>query len=120
MAKDCRVNQLVDLFNVDVYGNIRRVQGLIRSAGKEIHAAGREVAIPRILAAIAEMRRVGRVRVPYFCDLLARLKAQNLTPDRQRDIVRQPGNPFLRYARHEGDAAEVMPDPIPPTQESLL
>lgn len=70
----------MDLFNVDVYGNIRRVQGLIRSASKEIHAVGREVASPRILAAIAEMRRVGRVRVPYFCDLLARLKSQASLP----------------------------------------
>jgi len=111
------LNQLVvDLFNADVYGNIRRVQGLIRSAGKEIHTAGREVAIPRILAAIAEMRRVGKVRVPYFCDLLARHKHQNLALDRERDIERRPGNPFLRYARHD----DVNPDPPPPNQESLL
>src|SRR5579863_4618526 len=103
---------VVDLFNAEVYGNIRRVQGLIRSAGKEIHAAGREVAIPRILAAIAEMRRVGRVRVPYFCELLAQLKHHSLAPDPARDIVRQPGNPLLRYAL--GAAT----DPVPPNQES--
>jgi hypothetical protein len=48
---------VVELFNADVYGNIRRVQGLIRSAGKEIHRAGREAAVPRIVGAIAEMRR---------------------------------------------------------------
>ena len=111
------LNQLVvDLFNADVYGNIRRVQGLIRSAGKEIHAAGREVAIPRIVAAIAEMRRVGKVRVPYFCDLLALQKRQNLTPDRERDIVRRSGNPLLRYAATVATAT----DPVPPTQEALL
>jgi hypothetical protein len=57
---------------------------------------------------------VGRVRVPYFCDLLARLKSQSLAPDPARDIVRQPGNPLLRYA----PAAAT--DPDPPNQESLL
>ena len=111
------LNQLViDLFNADVYGNIRRVQGLIRSAGKAIHRDGRDAALPRIVAAIAEMRRVGKVRVPYFCDLLARLKAQNLAPDRGRDIVRKPGNPLLRYATSPTDTTV----PVPPTQESLL
>ena len=111
------LNQLVvDLFNADVYGNIRRVQGLIRSAGKEIHTAGREVAIPRILAAIAEMRRMGRVRVPYFCDLLARQKHHSLPADPAREIVRQPGNPLLRYTT----AAPTDPDPLAPHQETLL
>src|SRR3974390_3519915 len=111
------LNQLVvDLFNADGYGNIRRVQGLIRSAGKEIHTAGREVAIPRILAAIAEMRRMGRVRVPYFCDLLARQKHHSLPADPAREIVRQPGNPLLRYTT----AAPTDPDPLAPHQETLL
>jgi hypothetical protein len=32
----------VDLFNADVYGNIRRVQGLVRSAAKELQTQGRE------------------------------------------------------------------------------
>jgi hypothetical protein len=107
---------VVELFNIDVYGNIRRVQGLIRSASKEIHAAGREVAVPRILAALTEMRRVGKIRVPYFCELLARLKTQNLAPDPARDIVRRPGNPLLRYAPAPG----TDPDPTTPNQESLL
>jgi hypothetical protein len=110
------LNQLVvELFNLDVYGNIRRVQGLIRSAGKEIHRDGREIAIPRILAAIAEMRRLNKVRVPYFCELLVRQKHQNLAVDRERDIERRPGNPFLRYPRHDG-----APDPVPLNQEPLL
>jgi hypothetical protein len=54
---------VVELLNADVYGNIRRVQGLIRSAGKETHRAGREGALPRIVGAITETRRVGKVRV---------------------------------------------------------
>ncbi len=109
------LHQLVaDLFEADVYGNIRRVQGLIRSATKEIHADGRELAVPRIVAAIAEMRRVGKVRVPYFCDLLARQRHQNLPAKPERDIVRRPGNPLLRYV------TPTDPEPFPPTQETLL
>jgi hypothetical protein len=80
------LNELVvELFNLDVYGNIRRVQGLIRSASKEIHTAGRDLAIPRIVAAIAQMRRVAKVRVPYFVDLLAQARQPNLLcPSRGR------------------------------------
>ena len=33
---------VVDLFNAEVYGNIRRVQGLIRSAAKELQVSGHE------------------------------------------------------------------------------
>jgi len=106
---------VVELFNADVYGNLRRVQGLIRSAGKEIHRAGREAALPRIVGAISEMRRVGKVRVPYFCDLLARQPHPNLAAQRERDIVRRPGNPLLRYA-----PPSLTTDPVPSTQECLL
>ena len=107
---------VVELFTADVYGNIRRVQGLIRAATKEIHAEGHERSVPRILAAIAEMRRVGKVRVPYFCDLLARYRNEQRSPDRDRDIERRPGNPFLRYASHE----DIVSRPPNPDQESLL
>jgi hypothetical protein len=37
----------------DVYGNIRRVKGILRVAAKEIHSAVREAAIPGIVAAIS-------------------------------------------------------------------
>ncbi len=107
---------VVELFTADVYGNIRRVQGLLRSAAKELHHDGREQAVPRILAAVAEMRRAGKVRVPYFCDLLARYRSEHRLPDPDRDIERRPGNPFLRYAAHDG----VAPNPSTPDQESLL
>jgi transposase len=106
---------VVELFNADVYGNIRRVQGLIGSAGKVIHRVGREAALPRIVAAITEMRRVGKVRVPYFTDLLARQPHPRLAAQRERDIVRRPGNPLLRYA-----SPSIATDPVPSTQESLL
>ena len=39
--REVGLHQLVlDLFNADVYGNIRRVQGLIRAAAKELQITG--------------------------------------------------------------------------------
>jgi transposase len=88
----------VELFNADVYGNLRRAQGFVRSCTKEINAAGHELASQRIAAAIATMRRYDKVRVPYFQALLAQARKQAINPDEARDIVRRPGNPMLRYA----------------------
>ena len=103
---------VVELFNFEVYGNIRRVQGLIRSATKAMHGVGRDEGAARVAAAIAEMRRAGRYRVGYFSDLLTRERQQITTAEASREIVRRPGNPLLRYAA----AAD---HPVPhPAQES--
>jgi transposase len=102
---------VVDLFNADVYGHLRRVQGLLRSATKHLHAVGHDAAVPKIVAAVAEMRRLGRVRAPLFAELLAR-PVPSPAVDGERDIVRRPGNPLLRYA-----AATT---PVPSPQEALL
>ena len=102
---------VVDLFNADVYGHLRRVQGLLRSATKHLHAVGHEAAVPKIVAAVAEMRRLGRIRVPLFAELLAR-PVSSPAVDGERDIVRRPGNPLLRYA--------AATDPVPSPQEALL
>ena len=92
------LNQLfVELFNVDVYGHLRRCQGFVRSCAKEINTAGHEVAKVRIAAAIATMRRYDKYRVPYFQTLLAQARKQTTTQDSDREIVRRPGNPMLRY-----------------------
>jgi len=107
---------VVDLFNAEVYGNIRRVQGLIRSATKEMQACGREQASVHIEAAIAQMRYFDKVRVPYFQMLLA--QARHHKPgvdDVTREIVRLPGNPMLRYVR--GNTAAD--GPAHPNQEKL-
>lgn len=88
----------VDMFNADVYGNLRRAQGLLRSCTKEINAAGHEIASARIVTAIATMRRFDKIRVPYFQALLAQAKKAALVPDSAREIVRRVGNPMLRYA----------------------
>lgn len=105
---------VVDLFNADVYGHLRRVQGLLRSATKHLHAVGHEAAVPKIVAAVAEMRRLDRVRAPLFAELLARPPSSPAV-EGERDIVRRPGNPLLRYAR-----PSLTTDPVPSTQESLL
>jgi len=88
----------VEMFNADVYGNIRRAQGLIRSCTKEIAAAGHEVASARIVTAIATMRRYNKIRVPYFQALLAQARKAAIVPQAGREIVRRAGNPMLRYA----------------------
>jgi hypothetical protein len=114
------LNQLfVELFNADVYGHLRRCQGFVRSCTKEINTAGHEVASLRIAAAIATMRRYAKFRVPYFQALLAQARKQALNPD-ERQIVRRPGNPMLRYpagAAQSADAAAAVTST--PIQESL-
>ena len=87
----------MELFNADVYGNIRRCQGFVRSGTKEINESGHELASERIAAAIASMRRYNKFRVPYFQALLAQARKQALEPETGREIVRRPGNPMLRY-----------------------
>jgi hypothetical protein len=92
------LNQLfVELFNADIFGHLRRCQGFVRSCTKEINTAGHELASQRIAAAIATMRRYNKFRVPYFQALLAQARKQTTTPDGDREIVRRPGNPMLRY-----------------------
>ena len=92
------LNQLfVELFNADVYGHLRRCQGFVRSCTKEINTAGHELASLRIAAAIATMRRYDKFRVPYFQALLAQARKPTTTRDGDREIVRRPGNPMLRY-----------------------
>jgi transposase len=105
---------VLDLFNAEVYGNIRRVQGLIRTAAKELQAPGYAPASVRIEAAIAQMRHFEKVRVPYFKGLLAQSRHHKpAAADPSRQIVRVPGNPMLRYVRG-GPTAD--PD-VHPNQE---
>lgn len=109
----------VQLFNADVYGNIRRCQGFVRTCTKEIHHSGRELAETRIAAAISTMHRYQKYRVTYFQALLAQAKRQALQPQAGREIVRRPGNPMLRYAAVNAGEHEAVPDSTPSTQENL-
>ncbi|MDP2323711.1 MAG: IS21 family transposase [Gammaproteobacteria bacterium] len=109
----------VELFNADVYGNIRRCQGFVRTCTKEINQSGHELASQHIAVAIATMHRYAKFRVPYFQALLAQARQQALQPQAGRDIVRRPGNPMLRYVAGAaaGDSEAV---PITTsTQETL-
>ena len=87
----------IELFNEDVFAHIRRAMGLVSACTKEISLVGHELASVRIAAAIAAMRRYNRIRVPYFKDLLAQARKQSMNSQVERDIVRKPGNPMLRY-----------------------
>ena len=35
--------------------------------------------------------------MPYFQDLLTQARKQTVSPESDREIVRRPGNPMLRY-----------------------
>jgi hypothetical protein len=87
---------LVDMFNADVSGNLRRAQGLIRSCTKEINAAGHELASQRIVTAIATLRRFDKIRVPYFQALLAQAKKAALGRWRARSCAAAQSHASLR------------------------
>src|SRR6185437_4148384 len=97
----------VDLFNEDIFGHLRRCQGSVRSCTKEINTAEHEVANLRIAAAIATMRRYDKFRVPYFQSLLVQARKQTRTEDGNREIVRRPGNPMLRYVGNSDRLADT-------------
>lgn len=83
---------LVDLFNQDVYGNLRRAQGLIRVAQKEEN----KIHVP---AAIAQMQKIGKYRVQTFEELLKQ-ERQRRPPDLSRQIERGP-NPMIRHQQQK-------------------
>ena len=110
----------LELFNADVYAHIRRAMGLVSACTKEISRSGHALASEHIGTAIATMRRYNRIRTPYFQELLKQARKQSMNPQPTRDIVRRPGNPFLRYVG--GAALQATDEPsIPPTaaQENL-
>ena len=102
---------LDELFTADTLGNLRRAQGFIRAAIKEINETGRDVAVARIAAAIDQMRRFDQIRVSYFTAQLAHLrKTESIakTNSSEREIIRKPDNPMIRYTRTAwGDQGEL-------------
>ena len=99
----------LELFNADVYAHIRRAMGLVSACTKEISRSGYTLASEHIGTAIATMRRYNRIRTPYFQELLKQACKQSMNPQPTRDIVRRPGNPFLRYVG--GAALQVADEP---------
>jgi hypothetical protein len=111
----------LELFNADVYAHIRRAMGLVSACTKEISRSGHTLASVHIGTAIATMHRYNRIRTPYFQELLKKARQQSMNPQPTREIVRRPGNPFLRYV---GGAALQAPDessiPATAAQGNLL
>lgn len=108
---------VVELFNADVYANIRRVQGLIRTCTKEINEIGRDQAIPAIEKSIEQMKRFNKIKVAYFQQLLKQARQQKIPTDTAREIVRLPGNPMLRYGKPQSESGASTENQ--PIQEEL-
>jgi hypothetical protein len=110
----------LELFNADVYAHIRRAQGLVSACTKEISRCGHALASLHIGTAIATMRRYSRIRTSYFQELLTQARKHSSNPRPARQIVRRPGNPFLRYVGAAALQATDEPS-LPPTaaQENL-
>ncbi len=87
---------IVYLFNKDTLSHIRIVQGLVRVATKHVNEAKEKGIQNHIPRAIATMRSYNRFRVAYFEDLLKHYRKEILKAE-NREIVRKPGNPMLRY-----------------------
>ena len=97
-----------ELFKQDTLGNIRRVQGLIRTAVKEINEMSVEIARPRIQSAVQAMQRFQKFRVAYFQEVLKNLRKKALLSG-GRTIVRLPNNPMIR---HSGGGSGSITTPI--------
>ena len=110
----------LELFNADVYAHLRRAQGLVSACTKEINRSGHTLANAHIATAIATMRRYDRIRTPYFQDLLKQAHKQSNNPQPVRDIVRRPGNPFLRYAGGAALQAADEPSSSPTAAQEKL
>lgn len=95
------LHALIDeLFTVDTIGNIRRAQGFIRAAVKEINETGRESGVLRVSSAIDQMKRFNKIRVSYFTAQLQHLRkteALAKATSSDREITRSPNNPMIRY-----------------------
>jgi transposase len=112
---------IVELFNSDVYGNIRRVQGLIRACTKHIASGDRELTSGHIASAIATMRHYQKYRVAYFEALLTQARKALAHTGADRHIERRAGNPMLRYVRIDPKThtLDIDPVPSPPMQEKF-
>lgn len=112
------LHRLIDeLFEQDTLANLRRAQGLVRKAFALIQSHGRAASSPWIVAAVAQMRRFGRIRVQTFEDMIKAEIKKAAHCQEDRTIMRQPGNPMVRG--HGTRKPEGAPQPVP-TQLSLV
>ncbi len=90
------LHQLLDeLFRDSTIAHLRRAQGFVREARKEINALGYSQARGHIQRAIEAMTLYNKIRVPYFRELLNRFRMEQI--DSQDSIQRKPNNEMLRY-----------------------
>lgn len=88
-------NLIDELFEKDTVGEIRRVQGLIATARREVNLIGGEKAKVNIKSAIKTMRLFNKIRVPYFKEQLG--KSRVMAIPQSTPIQRLNGNPMLRH-----------------------
>lgn len=90
---------LDELFTENALAHLRRSQGLIREARKEIVALGPERGKSVIKKALDVMKSYNRIRVPYFRALLNQSRIEMHTQNKNDGIKRKPNNPMLRYTQ---------------------
>lgn len=89
-----------ELFKEDALFWLRKVQGFIREAKKEINTYGFDKADKTISRACKTMTVYAKYRVPYFRELLNHYRKEVIVLQ-DREIVRLPDNPMLRYSKQE-------------------
>ena len=88
--------QLLDsLFQENAIAYLRRAQGFVREAGKEINSIGYAKGREHIQRALTTMAQYNKIRVPYFRELLNRFRMEKICS--VESIQRRPGNEMLRY-----------------------
>ena len=88
-----------EIFKENVCGHLRRALGFVRVSRVEIEKIGAERARNNMRAAILDMRRFGRIRVPYYEELLARYRVQSLKPAADKMKIERKPNSNLRHAK---------------------
>ena len=90
-------NLIDGMFKENTLANLRRTQGLIDNARKELIRSGETKAVLVINKAVEDMRRFNKIRVPYFRDLLVKYHRESCQK-KDTSIERNHNNPMLRYS----------------------
>ena len=85
---------------------LRRAQGFVREAKKEINAIGHIKARNYIKRAIDLMVQYNKIRVPYFRDLLNQFRIEEMNLQ-TTSIKRKPNNEMLRYTAQQPTVQSV-------------
>jgi hypothetical protein len=88
-------NLIDELFNQDALANLRKSQGLISLARKELDILGEEKAANVISEATKTMKLFNKINYHYFKELLTRYRKQKATDD---SYIQRNSNPHLRHS----------------------